>query len=312
MLRLPICRAALAALCIAYVLWIAGCRPEAPFPAESLPGEPQALNAPQSWEGNLPPTPTPFRPLSPTSGVFPSTTSTTPTYAFPTPTLSLDFHPPDLIQPPAAAQESSADSSYEPTLGYHGIDFSRPERIYIKIYPAGNQVNHGNPVKISFIPGFKCRFGDKHGCVYAYKPSYTGNVIMVTVHSGLGGEGQRWRSAIEGTGINRAGYKLDRVMENMNALSGARVVLQQGDRIFDTASLAVVSRIPARDLGSYFKVALADILAFAGTIDPHIEQWAQPDMPVIVLETCGWKMSGEPGSNQVSDTTGSVYLTVLH
>jgi len=183
--------------------------------------------------------------------------------------------------------------------------------VEIKIYPSDSQVNHGNPIKISFIPGEHCRFGDKRGCVYAYKPSLAGNVIIITVHSGVGGEAQRWRAAIEGTGINRAGFSLERTIGNMRSLADAGVVISQGDQQVDQLQLGAVTRIPARALSKYFNTEMADILDFAAQNDPEISNWTLPEQPVIVLETCGWKMPGEAGSNRVTDTTGSVYLAII-
>jgi hypothetical protein len=205
---------------------------------------------------------------------------------------------------------SSAAVSSEPSLEFYGIDFGSRQKVTLTIYPP-KSVNRGKPIKIAFIPAERCRFGQKTGCVYAYKPSYPGNVLVLTVHSGVGGEGQRLRGALEGTGINRAAFSLKEVQQNLVALQGARVVLSQGDHEVDSAQVAAITRIPAWALARYFKAPLWEILGFAGQLDPLLAPWATPEQPVIVLETCGWKMPGEKGSGQVSDTTGSVYLGVI-
>ena len=54
-------------------------------------------------------------------------------------------------------------------------------------------------------------------------------MILATVHSGIGGEGQALRSALEGTGINRAAFPLDVVQRKLEALRGAQVALNGAD-----------------------------------------------------------------------------------
>lgn len=208
--------------------------------------------------------------------------------------------------------QSNSAYSPEPALDFHGIDFASDERVTILIYPPEQSINNGKPVKISFIPGNHCRFGDKKGCVYAYKPNISGNVIVITVHSGVGGEAQRLRAALEGTGINRAAYNLKKVQSNMAALSGAQVVIKQGDRETAALRVAAITRIPARSLVRYFRAPLAEILAVAADINPEVSDLVYPAGPQIVIETCGWKMPGEPGSEKVTDTTGSIYLGIIH
>jgi hypothetical protein len=225
------------------------------------------------------------------------------------------------VQPPvveggAAAGSGAPDhltegSAQEPTFDFYGIDFGSPQRVTIEIIPLDAQVNKGKPIKISFMPGERCEFGDRHACTYAYKPTNTGNVIVVTVHSGMGGEAQRFRAALEGTGINRAGYPLKKVNANLQSLAGAAVVISQGEHVVESVQMTAVTRIPARALKRYFRASLAEILEVAADLDPGIGGLVDPDQPQIVLETCGWKMPGEDGSENVSDTTGSVYLGII-
>ncbi len=205
-----------------------------------------------------------------------------------------------------------AAESLEPVLNYHGIDLDSRQRVEIIIKPPNRQVNRGKPIKISFVPGRRCEFGDHKGCVYAYKPSYTGNVIIVTIHSGVGGEGQRLRGALEGTGINRAGLSLKQVQNNLQALNGAEVTIRQGEQVVEGLQIGGLARIPARALKRYFRANLSEILGIAADIDDGLAYWVGAPEPILVLETCGWKMPGEPGSADVSDTTGSVYLSIIH
>ena len=257
------------------------------------------------------PTQTPFQPLRQTAIINPTQAPTATLMPLEAVAEGTSSEVQPALPAEAIAQDQLSEYSTEPTYQFYGIDFSSNQRVEIKIYPTDNRVNHGDPIKISFIPGERCRFGDKRGCVYAYKPSAAGNVIFITVHSGVGGEAQRWRAALEGTGINRAGYSLERTMGNMRSLADAQVVISQGDLQVDQLQLGAITRIPARALPKYFKTEMADILDFAARNDPEISNWAFTEQPIIVIETCGWKMPGEAGSERVADTTGSIYLAVI-
>lgn len=199
----------------------------------------------------------------------------------------------------------------EPSLDFYGIDFSSRQKVTIMIYPPDKKVNRGKPIRLSFIPAENCRFGTKKACVYAYKPSVSGNVIILTVHSGVGGQAQSFRHALEGTGINRAGLELEAVQRNLKNLAGAEVVIEQGGRKVSQRMVDGLARIPARALGRYFKAPLAEILEIAANQTPHATAWVIPQAPILVIETCGWKMNGEAGAQNVSDTTGSIYLAVI-
>ena len=268
-----------------------------------------------------PNTPTPYRPLAPTA-IISFDPSATPIPTQPEQSIVLVPMPGWQVElPPAAGENASVenaaagssvqDASPEPTLDFYGIDFSSHQRVTIEIIPPDAQVNKGKPIKISFVPGERCEFGDRKACVYAYKPTVSGNVIVLTIHSGVGGEGQKFRSALEGTGINRAAFSLDKVQENMASLAGATVVISQDERVVESTQMQAVTRIPARSLTRYFHAALSEILRVAADLNPEISHLVNPELPQIVLETCGWKMPGEEGSARVSDTTGSVYLGII-
>jgi hypothetical protein len=259
----------------------------------------------------------PTEPISPT--IPPMKTDKYPQPTFPaTRSVPLATSPPleitstaPLVTTPTSVEASAPTPVLEPALEFYGIDFGRSQRVEIKITPPNELVNKGKPIKISFIPGNNCRFGTRRGCVYAYKPTYNGNVLLITVHSGVGGEAQRWRSALEGTGINRAGNTLEQTLANMRAFENARVVIRQGEQEINTARLGPLVRIPASALDGYFDAQLAEVLSFAARYDTGIVNWIFPEQPIIVLETCGWKMPGEPGAEGLSDTTGSIYLAVI-
>ena len=75
----------------------------------------------------------------------------------------------------------------------------------IQITPRNASFNLGRAIQIAFIPAKACVFGDKRGCVFAYRAPSGAAIYFVSVHSGVGGEGQTLRHALEGTGINQAG-----------------------------------------------------------------------------------------------------------
>lgn len=228
-------------------------------------------------------TPTPFRPL-----LHPTRT--------PEPFFE-QTHPP-------AAQDLSPEIS--------GIDFSpeNPE-ITLRILPQG-AVNGGNPIEIRFIPGERCQFGDHHACVYVYPRQNGGKVIFLTLHSGVGGEGQAFRHALEGTGLNRASFSLERVHANLETLTGAKVHLLQGRKNRKGFTIAALGRIPPGEVQAYFAAPVEEALSRVSDAYPPFDLSFDPAIDLIVFETCGWRMPGEPWAPGVSDTTGSVYVAVIH
>jgi hypothetical protein len=188
------------------------------------------------------------------------------------------------------------------------VDFRSRQKIRLEFRPASRQVNSGRPVTVAFIPGSKCQFGDQRGCVNVFYLSDGTPVILVSVHSGVGGEGQRLRHALEGTGFNAAGLTLEQARRNLRGMAGSRVLMGQG-QAEASAQVIAAGRIPAQRLESYFAARLDRAvemgLAAAGNPDYDTRK------PLLVIETCGWRMPGEPGGAAVSDTTGSVYLVIL-
>ncbi len=257
---------------------------------------------------NLSPTLTPFGPADPTPWQPEPTFLALETPAEPGIPLQVT---PQAAVPTLVVRAPAVPVILEPSLNFYGIDFASHEKVTITIYPPDKKVNRGKPIRMSFIPAGNCRFGTKKACVYAYKPSVTGNVIILTVHSGVGGQAQSFRHALEGTGINRAGLGLEAVQRNLKGLNGAEVVIEQGGRKVSQRLVDGLVRIPARALGRYFRAPMAKILEVAADFNPRAVTWVIPQAPILVIETCGWKMNGEAGSQNASDTTGSIYLAVI-
>jgi len=223
-----------------------------------------------------------------------------------TPTPSQPLHP-----TPAEPAESSPDST-APTLNFYGIDLNdHSQRVRIQIFPPNKKVNGGKPIVISFIPGEKCNFGDGRACVSGYLSESLSEVDFLTVHSGVGGEGQAFRHAVEGTGEDQAGFALKQVLANLRQLSGAEVVITQGGQAYTGFTLAAAARVPAPRLKAYFKSPIQSALAAAAEVEPDLAPFLSAAQPLLVFETCGWKMPGEPWAPGVTGTSASVYLGII-
>jgi hypothetical protein len=201
----------------------------------------------------------------------------------------------------------------DPSFQYYGINFhANAQPVTIDIYPPDNKVNGGQPIHITFTPGEKCIFGDHRACVNGYRADLAGDLTFLTVHSGVGGEGQALRNALEGTWIDRAGLPLSQVMNQMDALRGARVIIRQGDHKVEDSSVARLGRVPALEVARYFRISHERGLTLAVNSDGDLGTFALANQPTLIIETCGWKMAEEPWADGVSWTTGAVYLTVIH
>lgn len=223
-----------------------------------------------------------------------------------TATPFLPLHPtptPESTPVPAAASA--------PALHFYDIDFGdSAEQVRIEILPRDESVNHGRPLVIAFLPGKACIFGDGHACIGEYRAAAGGEVTFATVHSGVGGEGQAYRNAVEGTGFDTAGFTLERVQANLDALQGADVTVQQGDKVVK-GHLAAAVRVPADLIEEYFSLPLPEALSLATASLPSAAQLTDPGQPLLAFETCGWRMAGEAWAPGVSATTGSVYVGVI-
>jgi len=231
-------------------------------------------------------TPTPFQPLHPTSLVTSGIKKT--------------------------AQPVEQSLPVESPLDFYGIDFTRAgKRIRIKIIPKDRRVNAGMPIIISFLPGEKCNYGDRHACVITYQPTSDSRVIFATTHSGVGGEAEEFRYAVEGMGLNRSGFSLAHVHANLRALNGAEVIISQASFEIKGLKLVAAGRVPATGINRYFSMPIERALETAASLDPALQKFIKPDQLQLVFETCGWKIPEEPWAKSVTSTTGSVYLGVI-
>lgn len=221
-------------------------------------------------------TPTPFQPQHPT------------------PVFSLE------IEPISSLTYEFRDVDFSPQSGWRTIT----------IDPPSQRVNDGKPITLSFLLSETCDFGDQHACVSSHVTEM-GNLTFLSIHSGYGGEGQSFRHALEGTGINTTAFSLATVQKNLDVLRGAQVSISEDGNEKGGFIVKGVIRIPARDLETYFSLPIEEALVLAGSINPTVWAFIDPNQPILIFETCGWKMPVEIGSNRVQNTTGSVYVVII-
>ena len=239
-------------------------------------------------------------------GVFPILPSSTPTPFEP-------YHPsPTPTQPPPPSPEQSANASAETSANFYGIDFNNhTDWVRIKIIPSNKRVNGGKPIVISFIPGQNCDFGNHQACVNTTKSGDNGETIYLTIHSGVGGEAQAYRHALEGTGYNQAAYPVKDILKNVKALAGAEVIIYQGDTVISGLTLSASARIPSKFTRAYFDLPFPDALGLAAEVNSSLDPFVLPDQPQIIFETCGWRAPGEKWVSGLKNTAASVYLGVI-
>jgi hypothetical protein len=195
---------------------------------------------------------------------------------------------------------------------FGGINFTPgSQRMILEINPGKRKLNGGDPIRISFIPGEQCIFGDGQACTYAYRTSTGVPVLHLTIHSGVGGEGQALRHALEGTGLNQALYSLEKVHKNLEMLQGVKVSLSQAGETWRSLELAKVIRIPAAGLAQYMTSPAEQALENAAGYAPDLDRIISAELPLIVFETCGWEMPGEDWAAGVTQTSASIYLGVI-
>jgi hypothetical protein len=190
------------------------------------------------------------------------------------------------------------------------VDFSSVgESITIKIIPDRDHLRHSQPIEITFLPDERCIFGDGKACVYPFLSKHGNQVLFTSVHSGVGGEGELFRSVIEGTGINQGLYTAHQVFENINLLTGSQVTLIQADVEIIGLELIAIIRIPPEQIKTYLALPVEKTLDFAVELNVLYPEVLKQDL--LVIETCGWRLPGELRYSELSDTSGSIYLGLV-
>jgi hypothetical protein len=101
------------------------------------------------------------------------------------------------------------------------------------------------------------------------------------------------------------------IRSNLERLEGAPVKIVRGDVVIDGLSLTSAARVPSKRVRDYFSGSIEQGMAIAAAVNPSLEGYLNPDSPILVVETCGWKHPGEPWAPGVTSTTGSVYVSVI-
>lgn len=231
--------------------------------------------------------------------------------ATPTPFLP-QLNTPVLPAPQVAGDTGQGSAHPASSATFYGIDFNdTTQRIRIKIFPPNERVNQGKPIVIAFTPGQTCEYGDRQACINRYVADEGGEVIYVTAHSGINGEAEAFRRAVEGMGFDQASSSLRKVHARLQDLQGAQVEIVQGETVVSGLVLAVASRVPPTEMLKYLDLGLPEALDLASANDPLLASSLRPDQPQIVFETCGWKMPGEPWLPGITSTNASIYLGLI-
>lgn len=232
-------------------------------------------------------TPTPFQPVSMTQTPFRPVAATPTTTPTPLPTLT------------------PLPSTYE----RFGIDFAdSAQAIKTGLFPAGTAINGGQPIQFSFRPGWPCEWINRRGCTSLH---YEGRVVLATIHSGVAGDGQPLRHALEGTWLNAAALSLRQVQENLAALQGAEVSIEQAGKNTTGMHVLAAVRLPATQVEEYFSLPVNEGLEFAAQSSSEMANALASGKPLLVIETCGWHHPEEPFAPGTSGTSASVYLVVI-
>jgi hypothetical protein len=222
---------------------------------------------------------------------------------------------PNTPTPPASQVTGDSEQAWSApatSSTFYGIDFNNSaQRIRIKIFPKNERVNQGKPIVIAFTPGQSCTYGDRQACINRYFTVEGGEVIYITAHSGVDGEAEAFRRAVEGTGFDQASFSLRKVQARLQDLQGAEVQIVQGETTVSGLVLAAASRVPPKDMLDYLSLGLPQALALASSNDPALAASLKPAEPQIIFETCGWMMPGEPWLPGITSTNASIYLGVI-
>lgn len=206
------------------------------------------------------------------------------------------------------AREPSARAAADP-YRWHGLDLRGAGGPLRLVIAPPETVNWGRPVETVFQVGYPCEYADHRACLSVHQD---GRLLLATVHSGMGGEGQMLRHALEGTGFNRAGYGLEQIAANVAGLAGSPVSAEQGGIAVDNLRVVAAGRVPASAVQAYFTRPFDEALGLAGIrIDEELARARAGESALLVIETCGWRHPDEGWAPGVSDTTGSIYLVVL-
>lgn len=185
--------------------------------------------------------------------------------------------------------------------------FVQGRQTVLRIQPP-DQFRSQKEIRTELVPGSTCAFGEKLACVSQHWDNW---VTLLTVHSGLGGEGEPLRQAVEGRGIFTAGDSLEQIDENLKALTGATVSIQTEDRVWNDLKVQALVRVPPEELLPYFDQPFDHALLAAAENNKQVMDALHNGRDMLVVEFCGWQVRGEEPAPGTTATTASVYLMII-
>lgn len=191
----------------------------------------------------------------------------------------------------------------QPHFAHRLLDFPQ-EKIRLRIFP-DQLVNGGKMIKMTFYPAPDCAFGSGRSCVSVHR---NGQVILLTIHSGVGGEGEAFRLAVEGLSLDQAGFSIGRIQANLADMQNAPVQLNLGPDNLGDFELAALARIPPLDLQRFFDLPFDDALERVASQNEPLRSALDSGEPLLAFETCGWQMPGEAWGEGSTATSASIYL----
>jgi len=239
-------------------------------------------------------TPTPFGPVQSTATAYERFSPSTPVPVMP-------LHPAEAVE---------AETPAEAVIPFwQDFDFSEAAApMEIHLVDPGRLILDGKPVQMRFTPGTDCVFGSGKACVSLHSD---GRYLLLTIHSGISGEGQQLRHALEGTGIDTAGLSATEIDANLDALQGVIASLHQGITNLDYLSVLAAVRIPPDLIDEYYGLPFTMAVDWAAAEDDGLHQLIESGEPVIFIETCGWPVIGEAPADEGYPGTGSIYLIAI-
>lgn len=231
----------------------------------------------------------------------------------PTPFLPV-IQPSVVLENPSGEEKTkeilpTVEFTLEPLPFWQDFDFSVDAgKIEIHLLDQTRNFYDGKPVVLRFTPGGDCPFGTGRGCVSQHA---AGRYLLLTLHSGVSGEAQQLRHALEGTGINSAGLKSAEIQVNLENLRSSIASLHQGFQNLDYLSVRAALRIPPDQIEAYYSQPFVEALDAAAQSNLLFQELLNSGEPLIFIETCGWPVSGEPAAEGDYKGTGSVYLVAI-
>ena len=247
------------------------------------------------------PTKTPFQPQHPTRTPF-QPQKPTPTPAS-SPALADSSEQDQTGATPSPAPAEPPPAAPTPHFASRFLDYPA-EKIRLRVFTVPG-INGGNSIKMTFYPARDCPFGTGKSCVSRHRG---GQVILLTIHSGIGGEGEPFRRAIEGTGLDQAGFSIAQIRSNIAALQNVLVQMSLGSDDLGELELAALARISPKDYQHYFDLPFDDALEMVAGADETVRSVLDSGEPLLVFEICGWHVAGEAWGKGTTPTSASIYL----